>query len=295
MPLQPPSDGCWLAHGFTENVNFYSIEYKRLISDAEYVATQNAWQHFKSGRWLPEVQPLLKVYRSWQEAPGSVTGQARLGGFRLGEFLEEVIEDRLISFLLTWRMALDQLASATSSRYGKDSSEWRAYQAGRRKAYDIYFGYRVVEAMRNRVQHQGRPPLAQELIRFPYICEKCGEEHFSYDLDLSVTMRAEWLLESENCPRTLRRDLMDPSNEIIDIREAVQQSMQGFEDILFALLMSSNGAAEHLDILVRAFGETSPYRPVLVKSWKDDSGRWLASLEQLSDVDWVVARSATAR
>jgi hypothetical protein len=284
-PVLPPTYGSWLARANSKRADFHSVEYLRRLGDSECTALRTARNFFLSGRRRPEVGPLFEAYQSWLGVAEFVTGQARLGPPTM-----QVTEDRLMSFLLVWRMALDQLAFATSSRFGKNSREWRAYQAGRRSAYDTYFGYRVVEALRNRLQHQERPPLTQKIEGHPYICKKCGEEHV--DLSLSVTLQAEWVLESENCPRILKIDLEDPANTIIDIREVVEQSMQGFDDLLYTLLISDAGASERLAVLVEIFDETSPDVPIIVKSWPDATGNQRGSLEPLSGMEWVITRAA---
>lgn len=282
-PLLPPTDGLWLAHSASKRVDFYSIQYLRPLGGAEGTAVYAAWKFFQSGRNRSETEPLFEAYRKWLNVPDLLIGQAGLGSP-----VWQITEDRLMSFLLVWRMALDQLASATSSRHGKESIEWRAYQAGRKAAYDTYFGYRVVEAMRNRLQHQDMPPLTQALERCPYTCERCGKEHV--DLHLSITMKAQWLLESASCPRTLKRDLEDPANAVIDIREAVKQSMRGFDDLIYTLLMSDSEAPELLALLAGIFDETAPDVPIIVKTGAGGTGGWGGGIEQLRDMEWVITR-----
>jgi hypothetical protein len=287
-PLLPPDDGWWLAHDVTRQTSFYSVQYLRPLSEAESAAVRAAWSFFASWRFRSEIEPLLDAYQHWLNSLNLALGSARLGS----RGNNSIAENALISFLLVWRMTLDQLANATSSRFGKDSKQWHAYQAGRKIAYDTYFGYRVVEAMRNQVQHQERPALTQEFKNYSYICERCSKEHA--DLDLSITMHADWLLKSGQCPRVLKTELEHPANAIIEIREAIRESMQGFDDLLYTLLMSDDKAQEHLAVLLQVFSEASPDVPFLVKSWKDESGESQATIVTPSDMDWVIARAAAS-
>jgi hypothetical protein len=197
------------------------------------------------------------------------------------------VDKELVSFLLVWRMALDHLASATSSWFGKDSKQWEAFEVGRRRAYDTHFGYRVVDAMRNRVQHQERPPLTHTLLRYPYTCDECDKEHA--DLDLAVSLPKEWFLSSQ-CPRLLKQDLTATDRDDIDIRAAVDESMQGFRDILYVMTMASDEAPGHLASLVNVFDETEPLVPVLVE-WHIDGKPRATSLREFDSMAWVVKRS----
>jgi hypothetical protein len=285
-PLMPPSEGTWLARTPSRFRSFYDpIEYLRPLSKAETDSLDIAHEYFRLGKQQTNVESLFKAYRDWSEAPIFVAEATRLGG----PPQTEVVEDRLLSYLLVWRMAIDQLANATSTHFGRESEQWKAYQEGRRRAYDAYFGYRVIDAMRNLVVHKEMPPLTHTLIAYPYNCDKCGNEHAN--LDLSVSVSKSWFLGRERCPRVLRRDLINRDEDAIDIRAAVAESVRGFEDLLLSILLASDPARRHLAALINMFNETSPDAPVTVERKINENGRDRARVKDFNDLEWVITRT----
>jgi hypothetical protein len=178
----PPNDGWWFASSSRAHPDLIAVEYLHPLSEGEIDTLSAAYEYFARGWKEPKVKPLFEAYQAWRQAP-----QAAAGLTQTGPLPREIVENALVTFLLVWRMALDHLASAISSRFGKEFRQFQAYTASRRRAYDTYFGYRVVESMRNLTQHQEKPPIEQTLERHPHACEKCGREHDDVR-DLSVTL-----------------------------------------------------------------------------------------------------------
>jgi hypothetical protein len=280
-PQLPPNYGWWLASSSRAHASLCAIEYLRPISEIEFDTLCAAYEHCARSRKQPEVEPLLQAYEAWRRALRSAASLSRLGPLP-----KEIVEKKLVAFLLVWRMAFDHFASIISSRFGKGSMQFDAYTASRCCAYDRYFGYRVIESMRNIVQHQERPPLEQTIERHPYSSENCDQEHDV--LDLSVALSAAWL--RKGCSATLRRDLDGLSNDSINMRLAVEEAMQGFEDILYAVLLATDDGRSHRAALVAVFGETRPNYPVLVEYWSGQEGEPRASVLALRDVAWIVDR-----
>lgn len=282
----PPSEGQWLARSSRRRTSFFDpIEYLRPLSEDEFTSLRSAFEYFKLVKRRPEVRPLFDAYENWQSALGHAAEASRLGG----PVHEQFVEDRLVAFLLVWRMTIDQLKATTLSCFGKASKQWEAYETGRTCAYDTHFGYRIIEGMRNFIQHYQRPPLIQTIERYPYVCERCGEEHAS--LDLSVTVPTECFLEWEKCPSTLRRDLVDRADEFVDMRVAVAQSMRGFEDFLYTLITANDKASYYLTVLVNSFRETAPEVPVLIEWQVAGHDNKRSTIKQLYDMDWVITRA----
>ena len=69
----------------------------------------------------------------------------------------QVFNRRMINLLTTCRLHLDQVIHNIREIFGDDSQVDSELKAETNKEYDSYFGYRVLEAMRNNVQHRGFP------------------------------------------------------------------------------------------------------------------------------------------
>lgn len=63
----------------------------------------------------------------------------------------------LVGWLLIWRLIEDQVDYDISRRFGKQSERLARIRQSRRDAYDAHQGYRLVEAIRNAVQHRELP------------------------------------------------------------------------------------------------------------------------------------------
>lgn len=69
----------------------------------------------------------------------------------------QVFNRRMINLLTTCRLYLDQVIHNIREIFGDDSQVEAELKAETKKEYEKYFGYRVLEAMRNYVQHRGFP------------------------------------------------------------------------------------------------------------------------------------------
>lgn len=68
-----------------------------------------------------------------------------------------VVNRRLVNLLTTCKLYLDQLQHSLSDLVGNDHDVTTAVKKKTSEAYDSRFGYRVMEALRNHVQHRGLP------------------------------------------------------------------------------------------------------------------------------------------
>jgi hypothetical protein len=64
-----------------------------------------------------------------------------------------LLDRRLVNLLSACRLYLDQTDHSLSDLFGKDSAEREKYKSERSRFYDTHFGYRLIEALRNHVQH----------------------------------------------------------------------------------------------------------------------------------------------
>jgi hypothetical protein len=64
---------------------------------------------------------------------------------------------RLVNLLATCRLYVDQVPHNLSNLFGSDSAIVTAFASAKSREYDGKLGYRVMEAMRNYIQHRGLP------------------------------------------------------------------------------------------------------------------------------------------
>ena len=82
--------------------------------------------------------------------------QRELNG--VAEISEELL-GAFVGWLLIWRLIVDQAEHDLSSRFGDNSSQLASFRLARKNAYDSSSAYRVVEALRNLIQHREMPSL----------------------------------------------------------------------------------------------------------------------------------------
>jgi hypothetical protein len=262
-PVLPPSPGWWLAR--EADLGIYGpIEYIRALTQAEFELVLDAAKFAQSVGSPQEARPLYESYKAWQAVIGA--GSSSLP--RPPAYLHKLMVDGLVPFLLTWRMTLDHLSRSTSQQFGKESEQWKGLEAARRRAYDTYL-----------VQHQERPPLAVHRTTHPYVCERCGKEHATYDV--SVEIPAQWLLDSDKCPRILKQDLASRPGDLLDMKVLTAQAMEGIKDILYARLTTYDRAVEQITALVDAFRQAGPEPGLAVNT----------SVRTLSHLSWIIERA----
>ena len=79
---------------------------------------------------------------------------------------------RIINFLSTTRLYLDQVSHDLVALFGKDSAETQEVEAARRAEYDSSLAFRVLEALRNHVQHRA---MAVHELAFPILLDSDAE------------------------------------------------------------------------------------------------------------------------
>jgi hypothetical protein len=66
-----------------------------------------------------------------------------------------LLDRRLVNLLSTARLYLDSTRNTVGTMYGKNSSHFASVSAATSEQYDSRLGYRVMEALRNHIQHCG--------------------------------------------------------------------------------------------------------------------------------------------
>ncbi|MGB2822726.1 MAG: hypothetical protein WBF17_17210 [Phycisphaerae bacterium] len=69
----------------------------------------------------------------------------------------QTVNRRLANLLSACRLYIDQIKHEISALYGFDSAQYQALGQAFSAEYDGYLGYRVLEALRNHVQHRSLP------------------------------------------------------------------------------------------------------------------------------------------
>lgn len=262
----PPEPGRWLARQLP------IPEYVRPLHDGEHTIIEHGNLYFRDGLARPAVAALRAAYDNWRARFSMVED------WTLGPLPGSMISEPLVSFLLTWRMTVDQLASEVSERFGKDSPQWEALTTARHRAYDGSSAYRIVEFMRNRVQHDQMPPITRSRTRPP----AGGRPR------LAITVPGTWLLESPNCPRLLRTDLTRTTVRALDMNLIISESFQAFEDVLCILLLTENSRAPlYLETFQRMAEETAPAAPTIVLHWLDEDAHARAMFDPLTWLQWA--------
>src|SRR6266568_8586642 len=78
-------------------------------------------------------------------------------GYVLAMNVRREIDRRLVNLLSACRLYFDQIAHLVSSAFGSTSPEEKRVNDKRHDLYDQSFGYRIMEALRNYLQHRGLP------------------------------------------------------------------------------------------------------------------------------------------
>lgn len=280
----PPHEGYWLARNSHANPDISNVEYLHVLSKEEFNILSTAYKYFANRRDEQDVKPLFKAYLAWNQALDAAPGFAQLGPLP-----KEYFEDAFVTFVLVWRKTLDNLAFTISSIFGKDSIQYKNYITSTNNAFETYFGYRVVWSLRNIIQHEKTPPIEYSLDQHLYICEKCGQEHVDI-CHLSITLSCGWL--ETKCSTKLRLELEQLNSDVIDIGGVIEQSMQGFEDVLFAALLLTRDGPVYHTALEDIFYEINPDYPILVEYWHNEDGEPMILYESLSVVAWVIKRDS---
>jgi len=139
-------------------------------------------------------------------------------GYVLAMNVRREIDRRLINLLSACRLYFDQITHLVSSTFGSNSPEEKRINDKRHDLYDHSFAYRMMEALRNFVQHRG---LAIENISFNLHRVESGAGVF---LEASVIPRLSVdVLEAD---AEFKKDVLDELKErggIIDIRPIARE------------------------------------------------------------------------
>lgn len=131
------------------------------LEPADFQAAVVARQRLMNALHIEEkFRLLLGNYAEFEEELLRLTSrQLIFGHASWGSMLDDLFEisRRLINLMTTSRLYIDQVKHDISDMYGKDSKQFETLENAFRAEYDKRLGYRVMEALRNLVQHQSLP------------------------------------------------------------------------------------------------------------------------------------------
>lgn len=132
------------------------------------------------------------------------------------------ISRRILNLLSASRLYLDQSKHHLRSIYGSDSSQELLLKEEKSKQYDKLLGYRMMEALRNHVQHRGYP-----IHSITYSSKKVGD----YVLHTVIPqVQLQVLLDDKKFKRSVLSEMKD-LGEKININRYIREFMEGLATI----------------------------------------------------------------
>ena len=241
-----------------------STEFIRCLADAEFEKIKAAAMFCREYVLSPPSRLLISSYQIWRNIITQADGQAP--GLLPFESSNE-LQSAFVGWLLIWRLVLDQADHNICRRFGKESNERLLLGQARRDAFDVHRGYRVVEAMRNLVQHREMPPF--NLNRNRQLDRQSGQ----VVNNIEVVFPVSWLLESSKCPAKIKSEFKDSSAEVLSMIDIVDDAMSGFHEVFLTLVRINHPEMmESVNLLRQIFGEAHPGLPVLLRIKRPEAG-----------------------
>ena len=199
------------------------LRFIRCMDDAEAESIRSAASFCRRYVIMPFYRLLYSSHRVWQQTV------ARLSEFNKDEMVPASVDDllgALVGWLLVWRLIIDQTAHDVSSRFGKESNEFRTLKQAKSDAYDSHQGYRLAEAIRNMVQHQELPPFN--------LSKSEGADPGTGDVisEVSLILPVSWLLDSPKCPARIKAEFESDPDYGLDLIDVIEDAMAGMGSVL---------------------------------------------------------------
>lgn len=153
-----------------------------------------------------------------------------LWGFR-GEHAESMqarlcLDRRLANLLTACRLYLDQTDRGISAIFGSSSDQLAEVKRFKSDLYDNHWGYRLMEALRNHVQHSG---LIVHIISYPQFRSKGNGPDYS-EFTICPETQVSTLAENSNFKKSILEEL-DLRGETIDLRGPVREYLSCFVEL----------------------------------------------------------------
>jgi hypothetical protein len=198
---------------------------------------------------MPTYRLLSSSFRVWQQTFD------RVANAKKGEWHSALTEDLLgafVGWILIWRLVFDQAEHDLSSRFGSASDQLTKFRSARKAAYDASRAYRVVEALRNLVQHREMPSLV--LNRISELDQTTGQPTTKVSYKFPVSDLLNW----PKCPATVKNEFRGNPDVELELPDIINQAMIAINPVLFELAkISAPELINHVGLLRRVFIEAS--------------------------------------
>jgi hypothetical protein len=276
--------GCW---GWTlQRGNPDSTEFIRCVDDNEFKRIMNAVAFCRRYVLRSPARLLVSSHQVWRNIVSKMSDHRETP--HLSPELYDELESAFIGWLLIWRLVFDQLDHNVSTRFGRESRERLMLKSARSNAYDTRQGYRVVEAMRNLVQHRDMLPL--NVSKTGRLDRQSGKAVRGVEFTFPVS----WLLESSKCPAKVKAEFKDTPMRVLDMIDIADDAMAGFQEVFVTIIKINRlELLESINLLRQIFGQAHPGLPILLRMKRPDAGARIydgtqVQMERIDDLLRVV-------
>lgn len=199
---------------------------------------------------------------------------------------------RLINLLTTSRAYLDQTGHQFSNNFGESSPQYISFNEKGNSEYDAHLGYRVMEALRNHVQHFGWP-IHSVLYSAQLIGDLSNAKSISNAKSLYVIhlfMKTKYLEENNKFNKKMLIELKSiEKKDGIDLKLMIREYMEGLADIhieVRALLQETiRKSKEEFSAAIRRFQKRFPkVDPYGLELVAEDNGNIVTNVSILKEL-----------
>lgn len=235
-----------------------STEFIRCVNDDEFSRISNVVTFCRRQILKPPSRLLVSAYQVWCDIVNRIIDSQEVTQLPYG--VHDELESAFVGWLLIWRLVFDQIDYSVCCRFGKESAERSMLSAARHDAYDSHQGYRVIEAMRNLVQHRDMPPL--NIRRAKRLDPKSGEVTIGAEFSFPVS----WLLQSSKCPAKVKAEFNSDPTRTLDVDDIAADAMAGFHEVFIAITkINYPESVDSVNLLRQIFSEAHPGLPILLR------------------------------
>ncbi|WP_154663826.1 hypothetical protein [Saccharomonospora iraqiensis] len=206
-----------------------SYRYIRALDNAEIEGIERAINFCRQyGERLP-IKIVFTTYSSFCELIDQLLSSRELQT----KSILDAIHAQVSAFCLFWTLFIDHSKADLSSRFGKESGAYLRFVRASNEAYDRHPGYRLVDGLRNYVQHVGLPNIA---VSKQVKGEPPAFAEASVDVQVSLVIQplvAALVKRKEK--KVLVADLESISSDTIDLVWYLNDAMSGFRYLVKVL------------------------------------------------------------
>jgi hypothetical protein len=189
---------------------------------------------------------------------------------------------RIVNLLSACRMYLDQCAHHINNIYGKNSDNANLLKQEKASQYDQYFGYRVMEALRNYTQHRGYPIHSMSFSREWLDFHNEGNSRLLYTVIPLISVSE--LVDDGGFKQTVLNEMLSIKNKDgIDIRPLIREYIEGIGKIHEKVRESIRPDVEKWESVVNntiksyqnELGTDVSLAGLAIVAIRDDDNQWL--------------------